>query len=92
MDYVLISLCTSHTSQHRVPDSARNLKTLKQNTEGQCWQFYFIGQVSGCLSGLSVQSSQEAPQDAHSFIMSIKPWEHESTRQGPDPQSSPLCG
>lgn len=57
MDYVLISLCTSHTSQHRVPDSARNLKTLKQNTEGQRWQFYFIGQVSGCLSGLLVQSS-----------------------------------
>lgn len=30
MNYVLISLCIRHTSQHRVPNSARNLKTLKQ--------------------------------------------------------------
>lgn len=31
--------------------------------EGKHWQFRFLGQVSGCLSGLIVQSSQEARQD-----------------------------
>lgn len=40
--------------------------------EGNLWQFHFIGQVSGCLSGLLVQNSQEAHQDAHLFIMFIK--------------------
>lgn len=31
--------------------------------EGKRWQFHVIGQVSGYLSGLIVQSSQEACQD-----------------------------
>ena len=81
-----------HTFQHRVPDSANDLKTLKQSTEGKHWQSYFIGQIFGSPSGLLVKSSQEAPQISHSFIRSIKPWKHESMRQGHDPQSSPLRG
>ena len=92
MDCILVSLFMPPYFPTRVPDSASDLKTLKQSTEGKRWQPYFIGQVFGCPSGLLVQSSQEAPQISHSFIMSIKPWKHESMRQGPDPQSSPLCG